>query len=459
MRFLIISKAGDAVPLAPRLEAEGHVAKVYIDDSRSRQIGEGIINKIKIDDSMLEGPDQGVLVAPGSRSTNGQRPPKFNKGLLRQLIRQASPDLIIFDMVGFGHVADELKRQGFPVFGGALFADLLELDRSYGTNIMKVVKISIPTTFNFKYANESRRTFESAIDFVSKGDRIFVFKPNGNKDTSLTFVPDSKAQLLAMLEHWRDTTSIDDFDLQEKIDGVEVSTEGWFNGSRFIDPINSTMEDKRFMPGNLGPNTGSMGAIVWNYGTKRPRLFKEGLGRLEGLLRKSSYRGPIDLNTIVTKNKIYGLEWTARFGYDAIWALLTGLKMRVSNLIVGIANGTIKSMNLGSDPTAAIRITVPPYPNETYNAGLRGTPILGVTPNNKSHIFLADVMRKDGRLEVAGTDGFVGVVTAHAQTPSKALGRALRTIAELEVPNIQYRIDAGQRAERDQAKLREWGWI
>ena len=66
---------------------------------------------------------------------------KVLKGNVSQLLRETQPDLVVFDMVKMGEVADYVKEQHIPVFGGAKWADFAELDRDYGYKLMKSVGI------------------------------------------------------------------------------------------------------------------------------------------------------------------------------------------------------------------------------------------------------------------------------------------------------------------------------
>src|SRR5581483_10364453 len=64
--------------------------------------------------------------------------------------------------------------------------------------------------------------------------------------------------------------------VQRRVKGIEVSTEGWWNGKAWIN-FNHTFEEKRFMAGDLGPNTGCMGNVVVSRG--RNKLTRSKIGR------------------------------------------------------------------------------------------------------------------------------------------------------------------------------------
>ncbi len=204
-------------------------------------------------------------------------------------------DIVIFDMVGGGPGADILKDKGYTVIGAGKLNDDIELYRDIGQRFMEKVGIHVPPTHNFY-------DFEMARRFVENTKKIYVFKPNENLDTSLTYISSSSENMLAMLPYLEDECPDDvNFQLQEVVDGIEMSTEAWFNGNKFLLPINSTMEEKKFMSGNLGPNTGCMGNVVWSWNEETSRyLYKILFEPLEEELKESGYLGPLDINAIWT---------------------------------------------------------------------------------------------------------------------------------------------------------------
>jgi len=74
--------------------------------------------------------------------------------------------------------------------------------------------------------------------------------------------------------------------------GVEVSTEVYLNSTGFY-ALNGTVETKKFLNNELGPNTGCSGSLCWMMREKMlsfKRIIKECLGPLQEM----GYVGPID---------------------------------------------------------------------------------------------------------------------------------------------------------------------
>lgn len=430
MKVLFISKSGDSFSLATRIADEGHNVSFHCPN----KIGDGLISK----------PKYRMLVSSAGKPSQQK---------IDNLLRETSPSLVVFDMVGMGRVADYISSLHIPVFGGSLWADLLELDRGYGTQIMRVCGITVPPTKEFHSIEEAITYVKSrAID--SPEGRL-VYKPFGNVASAHTYISKGKEDLIEMMKLYSEVP----FELQDFVEGVEISCELWWNGREsFLH--NWTMEEKRFMNDNLGPTIGCAGNVVRTL-RKDAKLVSEGVGKIEKLLKKTNYRGPIDLNSIISGDKLYGLEWTSRLGYDAIQALMELCTDDILTIFYNIATGATSRYYLRTDEHAmAIRVTIPPYPSE--EGFKEGIPILGINNQNAKHIWLGDVMKRDGKLVSAGADANILCVTARGSGKTRgdvireAQRRCLRTLEGLIIPDVQYRTDIGKRVPADSSSLREW---
>ena len=437
--FTFLSKQGDALPIAQRIEQEGHRVQFYINDVNARRVGDGLVDKHR---------ETGVLVGNSGRISN-----KVFRALLTP-----TPDCIVLDMVcdGFGIAADRYRKLGISVIGGGEWGDKIELDRPFGAKVMKTVGINYPISNVFT-------NYKKAIAFVKSSGRTYVYKPSGNQPTTTTYVAQGVDDLIGMLEFYSKDIH-EEFELQEKVDGIEISSELWFNGKEVVN-VNHTMEEKALMEGGKGPKTGCMGSVVW-LGNKTSRLYKESLGKLLPLLRKVDYRGPLDINGIVDKDNFYGLEFTARFGYDALFVLLEMYKGRVNDLLYGVATGVLKNMLFKSKLGIGIDLAVPPYPITDCDPDLyKDILIQGLNRHNLKHFWGYDIYKKEGKYLVSGNGGDIGTVTARGDEVQgfsslrDAKRRAMRTINNLVIPDVMYRQDIGNRVERERTQLKRWGWL
>jgi phosphoribosylamine-glycine ligase len=174
----------------------------------------------------------------------------------------------------------------------------------------------------------------------------------------------------------------------------------------------------------------------------------------------------VDVNCIVNEKGAYALEATARFGYDAIEALVEGLKEDPIGLFFETAMGIKKEMDITSDSMIAVRLTVPPYPLEDVKQKDWGDPITGISLDNIHHLFLCNVFadESDNKFKVAPADGVVLKATARGvpkggDYTTMARERVYKTLSNIKCSNNQYRLDIGKRVNGDMEKLVAWGWV
>lgn len=388
--FYFFSKHGDAVGLAQRLHDQGE----------------------KVSFNILEEPYKDVA-----------------KGILsRKSSLPAKKDTIVFDSVGHGAKASRLTKRGFNVVGGSVEADNLELDREAGLEVMEESGVKVPQWFVFKNASMAAR-------YVEKVKQPFAIKPFSN-DLFSTVPKGFKATVDALRFYEKNTSN--SLLLQKIIKGDEISTEAWFDNGKYIEgSANHTIEEKRFLAGNLGPQVGCVSSMVWKAETqdwmKKVGQFLPG------------YSGPVDLNSIVDKNGIWwGLEWTPRFGYSAIYALVELLQGSIQELL------SERKISLRNGYAFALRVSVPPYPFESSNDALRtrvykmikGLP-LGKIPDGA---WLLDYMKTENGVVAAGVDGVIMEITSHGETPEQASSSVFEKARSLTLKDAQYRIDAADRA-------------
>jgi len=184
---------------------------------------------------------------------------------------------------------------------------------------------------------------------------------------------------------------------------------------------------------------------------------KDGIGKVVKVLKKVDYRGPIDLNSIVNEEGLWGLEFTVRFGYDAVQTLMELYRGSLTRLMYDVAVGNRIEGELSGDYAIGVRLSIPPYPHS--EKGEEGVPVIGLNEENLKHIWLGDVKREGERWYSAGADGVICCVTARGRSVRECRRRVYRTISNLVIPQVQYRTDVGERVEKDEMRLREFGFL
>jgi len=223
MKFLFVTNESLSADLAWQLKKEGQDVKMYCHGQGEKDVGLGFFDKVDEWDSLKDW-----------------------------------ADVIIFDDIGFGSKAEQLRSEGKFVVGGSPYTDKLELDREYGQAELNSVGVDVLPSWNFT-------SFDEAIEFVKANPDRYVLKPSGKaqNEKELLFIGqegDGK-DIIQVLEHYKANWSkkIKEFQMQKFAEGVEIAVGAFFNGKDFVMPLCVNFEHKRLFPNELGPSTGEMG--------------------------------------------------------------------------------------------------------------------------------------------------------------------------------------------------------
>jgi len=252
---------------------------------------------------------------------------------------------------------------------------------------------------------------------------------------------------------------------------VQVGVEMWWNG---LDSIVSywTMQERRFMSGGVGPTITCAGAVV-AVPPQNSRLIKDSIHLVGRLLKRTNFRGLISMELLVSQDKLYGIRLAPRMVFDTVQPFFELFKGRMTDFLLSISNSSPYKMELYSGYAISIRLSIPPYPYAILYP--HRTKIGGLSRENERHVWLSDARGEDRGYTSAGFDGYVATVTARGGSVREARRRAYRTVANLAIPDVQYRTDIGERVRSreimdewkhrpirvvgEETLLRRWGWI
>ncbi len=248
------------------------------------------------------------------------------------------------------------------------------------------------------------------------------------------------------------TTAIIDFKAaKKKVEGVEMYTEGWFDGKEFVF-YNHVLENKTFLTGNLGLSLRSQTNLVW---VDRKPLLEKNFKKIVPLLREAGYKGAIGINTVVSsKNKKpYFLDIVTGFKFDALYCLLSLIDGDITDFFKNGFNVKFKKEYAASE-----RVTIPPFPySEPSLLDLLAKDVV-VDSNGSTTFWGQDIKRENGSTRVVGADGIVGTTATKGTTIKAAFSSVFRGIHRLKVDApLQYRIDGTKEMEKRIEKLEKWG--
>lgn len=374
--------------------------------------------------------------------------------------------IYFFDMSKSGELADRLRKAGRLVVNGGTFQDRLEFDREWGEEFAKKQGIQAPPTLTFNSISE-------VINFLRTnpkqkfGDGGWAWKASKDLGCDTTLVGKDSQQVIDHVEHIRRRFS-DSVKciLQEKIDGVAVSTARWWNGITWVGPYQGTIENKKFMDGNLGPATGCSFDVVWFYWDDVPYVAEclkwEQLG--DAFRKQNAGPGLYDINAILNKQGAWFLEWTPRLGVDSEITSQRGIS-NLSQFIENLVNG--KDVEKFFNRKLAyfdVALSVPPYPMQDCQKGYKspapGIPIRGIDGLwDKNFVMGGMYHDKESGFCVGEPTGNLGYAVASGNSMKKVYEKLYTWVKEnLIIPDLQYRTDAAKVLQDDVDKMKSFGF-
>lgn len=421
MKFLFVTRWSSLHALASQILKEGHEVKYTVLSRSEKEVGDGFVEKVE----------------------NWEE-------------HKSWADVIVFDDSDFGDICERLRREGHKVVGGTRYSDKLEFDREFGSAEMKAAGLTKIPSWEFQ-------DFDSAVQFIRDNPARYVVKPSGKaqNDKVLSYVgqEDDGKDVITILERYRKGwgRKIRSFQIQKFVSGVEVAVGAFFNGKKFVLPALINFEHKKLMNGDIGPSTGEMGTSgFWASDT---RLFKETLAKMES--RIHGYVGYFDINCIVNSRGVYPLELTPRFGYPTLNLQMEGILSKWGEFLYALAAGQDFNLRTKKGLQVAIVVAVPPFPfsdNETFKKLSEDAPVVFKKPINDG-VYPCEIKLVEGEWLLTGTSGYSLVVSGAGSTMEEARKEAYNKIKHIQIPNMFYRTDIGERWHKDSDLLQTWGLL
>lgn len=434
MRFAYHSFDGVTLSWARRLHDEGHEVLFYVKGDRKNTIGRGIVN---VASSLAQWRAWGLM----------------------------DPSTIyFFDATESGELADQLAKQGCLVVNGGTFQDRLELDRAWGADIATRAGILVPPTYKFGSIAEAI-SFLQSNPVQQAGDGGWAWKPDKDIGTDATLVAKDAETIVDHVQQisrrFGDGLKCI---LQERIDGVAVSTARWWNGKTWVGPIEGTIENKKLMNDNLGPATGCSLNVVWFYRDEDVRIAQElhFEALAEEFRRVKAPAGLYDINCILDKRGAWFLEWTPRLGVDSEITSQRGI-MALGEFIHALVLGLPVDQYFDTDQAYFdVRLTIPPYPFHTKEdkSPARDSRVKGEDGLWEGMFVAGDLAYNDELgLHSASDEGIVGFCVCAGRSVKKTYAKIYEWIKDnLKVPDLQYRTDAAKVIQEDLDKMAEYGF-
>ncbi|OIQ35523.1 MAG: phosphoribosylamine--glycine ligase [Bacteroidetes bacterium MedPE-SWsnd-G1] len=329
------------------------------------------------------------------------------------------------------------------VIGPQEYAAQLEGSKEFAKEFME--KHNIPTAAYKSFTNENLTEGHSFLEglnapYVLKADGLAA----GKGVVILNDLQEAKDELTDMLTNEKFGEASSTVVIEEFLDGIEMSCFILTDGTSYVN-LPSAKDYKRIGEGDVGLNTGGMGAV-----SPVPFASKELLEKIEekvikrtvdGLIKDGiPYKGFIFFGLIIVNNEPMVIEYNCRMGDPETEVVIPLVKSDLLELFIATANNSLDKVSVVIDGRSATTVMLVSggYP-EAYEKGKK---ITGVENVDDSIIFHAGTEKKeDGSIVTNG--GRVIAVTSFGTSFKEALTTSYKNVEKIQFDKKNFRRDIG----------------
>ena len=349
-------------------------------------------------------------------------------------------DPLVKGIVDFFRSDSELKD--VLIIGPSMAGALLEGSKERAKEFM--INHQIPTaayqSFTKKSVSEGKLFLETlSPPYVLKADGLAA----GKGVLIINNILEAQQELENMLTHAKFGAASSTVVIEEFLAGIELSVFVLTDGKNY--KILPTAKDyKRIGEGDMGLNTGGMGAI-----SPIPFVDEKFMKKIEDRIviptvkglqaEKIDYKGFIFIGLIKVNNDPYVIEYNVRMGDPETEVVLPRIKTDLITLLEATANQNLDKIKLEIDTktAATVMLVSGGYP-EAYE---KGKVISGLDTISDSIVFHAGTLNNEDRILTNG--GRVLAITSMGTNYKEALEKSYNNIEKLHFDEMNFRSDIG----------------
>ena len=318
-------------------------------------------------------------------------------------------------------VGDALRHAGVAVFGPGADAARIEGSKAFAKEVLEAAGVATARTMPV-----ARAPCVVKADGLAAGKGVFVCRTPAEVDASLREVSALGGPLV----------------IEELLEGEEVSVFALSDGRNVV-PLGSAKDFKRIGDGDLGPNTGGMGAYSPVPSAPDADALVETIHRpvIDELARRGTpFVGCLFAGLMITDEGPQVLEFNARFGDPETQVLVPRVDGDLLGALAATASGDVAGAEVSTRDDAAVTVVLaaPDYPGRSDYSG---AVIEGVEAAEREGalVFQGGTARRDGRLVTNG--GRILSVTAVGETVPEARARAYAAVECVRFDGARFRRD------------------
>ena len=344
-------------------------------------------------------------------------------------------------------IVDEFRNRGLHAYGPSRDASELESSKVFAKEFMK--RHDIPTS-DFEVVHDAKEALAAVkkiglplvmkADGLAAGKGVLIIREQVDLDEAMDL----------FFEQKRFGASGARILVEPFIVGEEVSFIGFCDSQRFL-PLATSKDYKRIGEGDVGPNTGGMGA----HSPSGIVSAEQSAQVLEDVMRATvaamaaedrPFTGVLYAGLMMTDDGPQVLEFNVRLGDPEAQALLLRLDQDLAELLLAGARGDFGTSRLEFRKEAAVCLVL-------AAEGYPGTPVKGATIQGLDtaarhqgvEVFHAGTKAGESEGEVVVSGGRVVNVCATGVSLRRALRRAYDAAADIHWQGMQVRPDIGRR--------------
>ena len=338
-------------------------------------------------------------------------------------------------------MVDFLEENNIMVFGPNKIASQLEGSKIFTKKLCE--KYQIPTAKFGVFKN-----IKGSKEFIEKTKYPLVIKADGLASGKGVYICNDKSEAEFAIEEIFDGKfgKAENLLIEEFLDGEEMSFFIITDGLT-IKKFETAQDHKRVLEGDLGKNTGGMGAYCPS------RLINEKLDNkiikkiIEPTIRGlkdigTNYRGFLYAGLMIVKGEPFLIEYNVRMGDPECQTILPKLKTDLLKILLACCNQTLNQVDLKwrAEKSLCIVLCSKGYPDE-FKKNILIENLNKIKTSSNEYCFHAGTIKKDNK--VYATGGRVLNFVCLAENFSETRKKIITLIKSLNWNNGFYRKDIG----------------
>lgn len=342
----------------------------------------------------------------------------------------------------YDYFQSDEELSSISVIGPSKEGAQLEGSKEFSKIFME--KYGVPTA---RYQSFTANNLEEGYSFLETLNPPFVLKADGLAAGKgvliLNNINDAKAELKEMLENQKFGEASATVVIEEFLKGIELSVFVLTDGKNYK-ILPSAKDYKRIGEGDVGLNTGGMGAI-----SPVPFADEDFINKVEERIIKPTvnglqsenidYKGFIFIGLMNVAGDPFVIEYNVRMGDPETEVVLPRIETDLVDLFEAVGNQSLNQIELKVNPQTATTVMLVSggYP-EAYE---KGKVITGFDKAEHSLVFHAGTALKEN--EVVTSGGRVIAITSFGDSIGEALKKSYSNIDKIHFDKMNYRRDIG----------------